>query len=131
MQARGADHGRGKTRAALAASLDLPRRDTVTYLAGAGVLAQAWGPLGIGHQVPGSAAVTGIARAHAVTPAQVVLRWAVQQGIAVIPRSAHPERQRANLQIFGFSLSDPEMAALAGLDLGEDAAVDSDARVEF
>ena len=57
--------------------------------------------------------MTAIARAHGVTPAQVVLRWAVQQGIAVIPKSARPERQRANLQIFGFSLSDAEMTALA------------------
>jgi 2,5-diketo-D-gluconate reductase A len=75
--------------------------------------------------------VAAIARAHDATPAQVVLRWAVQQGIAVIPKSARPERQQANLQIFGFSLSDAEMAALAGLDRGEDAAVDSDSRVEF
>jgi 2,5-diketo-D-gluconate reductase A len=109
----------------------LPRRATVAYLAGAGVLPQAWGPLGIGHRVPGSPVVAAIARAHDATPAQVVLRWAVQQGIAVIPKSARPERQQANLQIFGFSLSDAEMAALAGLDRGEDAAVDSDARVEF
>ena len=107
------------------------RRGTVAYLTAAGVLPQAWGPLGIGHQVPGSKAVTAIARAHGATPAQVVLRWEVQQGIAVIPKSARPDRQRANLQIFGFSLSDAEMAALAALDLGEDAAVDSDARVEF
>ena len=42
-----------------------------------------------------------------------------------------PGRQRANLDIFGFCLSDAEMAALAVLDLGEDAAVDSDERVEF
>ncbi len=109
----------------------LPRRATVAYLTGAGVLPQAWGPLGIGHQVPGSPEVATIARAHHATPAQVVLRWAVQQGIAVIPKSARPERQQANLQIFGFSLSDAEMAALAALDRGEDAAVDSDARVEF
>jgi 2,5-diketo-D-gluconate reductase A len=109
----------------------LPRRATVAYLAGAGVLPQAWGPLGTGHQVPGSPVVAAIARAHEATPAQVVLRWAVQQGIAVIPKSARPERQQANLQIFSFSLSDAEMAALAGLDRGEDAAVDSDARVEF
>ena len=61
----------------------------------------------------------------------MILRWAVQQGIAVIPKSARPQRQQANLQIFGFSLSDAEMAALAALDRGEDAAVDSDARVEF
>jgi diketogulonate reductase-like aldo/keto reductase len=61
----------------------------------------------------------------------VVLRWAVQQGIAVIPKSSDAQRQRANLDIFQFSLSDAEMAALATLDLGEDAAVDSDRRVEF
>jgi 2,5-diketo-D-gluconate reductase A len=61
----------------------------------------------------------------------VVLRWAVQQGIGVIPKSASPERQRANLDIFGFCLADTEMNALAGMDLGEDAAVDSEQRVEF
>ena len=109
----------------------LPRRDTVAYLTGTGVFTQAWGPLGRGHQVPGSAAVTAVARAHGVGPAQVVLRWAVQQGIGVIPKSASPQRQQANLGIFGFCLSDAEMTALAALDLGEDAAVDSDERVEF
>jgi 2,5-diketo-D-gluconate reductase A len=77
----------------------LPRRDTVAYLDRAGVLTQAWGPLGPGHQV--------------------------------IPKSARPERQRATLRISGFRLSDAELAYLGTLDLGEDAAVDSDARVEF
>ena len=109
----------------------LPRRDTVGYLTQLGVLPQAWSPLGGPHQVTGSAAVTGIAQARGITPAQVVLRWAVQQGIAVIPKSGDPRRQRSNLDIFGFSLTSPEMAALAALDLGEDAAVDSDLRVEF
>jgi len=109
----------------------LPRRDTVTYLAATGVLAQAWSPLGGSHGVLGSAPVTAIARGRGIAPAQVVLRWAVQQGIAVIPKSASPERQRANLDIFGFTLTGTEMAGLAGLDLGEDAAVDSDLRVEY
>lgn len=109
----------------------LPRQATVGYLTQAGVLPQAWSPLGGAHQVTRSAAVTGIAQARGISPAQVVLRWAVQQGIAVIPKSSDPRRQRANLDIFRFSLSDPEMAALATLDLGEDAAVDSDLRVEF
>jgi 2,5-diketo-D-gluconate reductase A len=49
----------------------------------------------------------------------------------VIPKSASPQRQQANLDIFGFCLADAEMTALAALDLGEDAAVDSDQRVEF
>jgi 2,5-diketo-D-gluconate reductase A len=109
----------------------LPRQATVGYLTGVDVLPQAWSPLGGRHQVTQSAAVTGIARARGISPAQVVLRWAVQQGIAVIPKSSDPQRQRANLDIFGFSLSDAELALLATLDLGEDAAVDSDQRVEF
>jgi 2,5-diketo-D-gluconate reductase A len=109
----------------------VPRRDTVAYLAGAGIVPQAWSPLGLSHGVPGSAPVTAVARDRGVTPAQVVLRWAGQQGIAVIPKSASPHRQRANLDIFGWALTDAEMAALAGLDRGEDAAVDSDLRVEY
>jgi 2,5-diketo-D-gluconate reductase A len=109
----------------------LPRRATVGYLTQAGVLPQAWSPLGGQHRVTRSATVTGIAAARGVSPAQVVLRWAVQQGIAVIPKSSDPQRQRANLDIFRFSLSEAELAALATLDLGEDAAVDSDLRVEF
>ncbi len=75
--------------------------------------------------------MTAVARAHGVGLAQVVLRWAVQQGIGVIPKSASRQRQQANLGILGFCLSDAEMTALAALDLGEDAAVDSDERVEF
>lgn len=109
----------------------LPRRATVGYLTQAGVLPQAWSPLGGPHQVTQSAVVTGIAAARGISPAQVVLRWAVQQGIAVIPKSSDPQRQRANLDIFRFSLSDAELATLATLDRGEDAAVDSDLRVEF
>ena len=95
------------------------------------MLPQAWSPLGGPHQVTQSAVVTGIAAARGISPAQVVLRWAVQQGIAVIPKSSDPQRQRANLDIFRFSLSDAELATLATLDRGEDAAVDSDLRVEF
>jgi 2,5-diketo-D-gluconate reductase A len=109
----------------------LPRRETVAYLDGAGVVTQAWTPLGPGRQVLGSAAVAAIAGARGVTPAQVVLRWEVQQGIVTIPKSGDAERQRSNLDIFGFTLDDAEMAALAALDQGEDAAVDSDVHEEF
>lgn len=109
----------------------LPRRDTVAYLTSVGVFTQAWSPLGGSHQVLESPAVSAIAQARGVSPAQVVLRWAVQQGIGAIPKSASPRRQLANLDIAGFCLSEAEMTALATLDLGEDAAVDSDQRVEF
>jgi diketogulonate reductase-like aldo/keto reductase len=55
----------------------------------------------------------------------------VQQGIAAIPKSGRLDRQRANLDVFGFSLADGEMAAQDGLDLGEAAAVDADLREEY
>ena len=62
--------------------------------------------------------MTGIADAHGVTPAQVVLRWHVQQGIVAIPKSVNPERIRANLDVFGFELEAAELDAIAGLDAG-------------
>lgn len=56
-----------------------------------------------------------VAEQHSVTPAQVVLRWYLQHGIPVIPKSAGPERIGANFALFGFSLSDDEMARLDAL----------------
>ena len=56
-----------------------------------------------------------VAEQHSVTPAQVVLRWHLQHGIPVIPKSADPERIAANFALFDFSLSDDEMARLDGL----------------
>ena len=56
-----------------------------------------------------------VADAHGVTPAQVVLRWHVEHGVVVIPKSANPERIRANLAIEDFSLSDDEVARIDGL----------------
>jgi 2,5-diketo-D-gluconate reductase A len=109
----------------------LPRRRTVAYLERAGVVPQAWSPLGHDHQVTAAPAVTEIARARDITPAQVVLRWEVQHGIVAIPKSADAERQRSNLDVFSFSLSEAEMAALAALERSEDLAVDSDEREEY
>jgi diketogulonate reductase-like aldo/keto reductase len=56
-----------------------------------------------------------VAQAHGVTPAQVVLRWHIQHGVIVIPKSVTPERIAANLDIFGFSLTDQELARIDGL----------------
>ena len=53
---------------------------------------------------------------HGKTPAQVVLRWGVQRGTAVIPKTTRPERLRENLAIFDFELASDEMAAITGLD---------------
>jgi len=107
------------------------RTQTRQWLDAAGVVTQAWSPLGLDQRVPEQPAVIAAAQAHGVTPAQVILRWEVQQGIVTIPKSADEQRQRANLDVFGFALTGAEMAALAELDQGEAAAVDSDAHEEF
>ena len=57
-------------------------------------------------------ALTAVARSHGVTPAQVVLAWHLRHGIVVIPKSADAERQRANLDLDGFTLTDAEMSTL-------------------
>jgi diketogulonate reductase-like aldo/keto reductase len=59
--------------------------------------------------------LTQIAVRHGVTPAQVVLRWHIEHGIPVIPKSAHRERITANFAVFGFSLTDDDMASLDNL----------------
>jgi 2,5-diketo-D-gluconate reductase A len=109
----------------------LPRTEIRAYLDAAGIVTQAYSPLGLSQGVPESDVVTSIAEAHGVTAAQVVLRWEVQQGIVTIPKSSTARRQRSNLDVFGFALADAEMAALATLDVGEDAAVDPDEHEEF
>ena len=58
-----------------------------------------------------------IAAAHGVTPGQVVLRWHLQHGIVVIPKSATPARITENLDVFGFTLTDDEMTRLDSLYL--------------
>jgi D-xylose reductase len=60
--------------------------------------------------------VTGIAAALGRTPAQVVLRWGVQRGCAVIPKAQDPVHVRENAQVFEFSLSEAQMRAISGLD---------------
>ena len=72
-----------------------------------------------------------MAAEHRVDPSQVSLRWAVDQGIIVIPKSTDPERQRRNASLDGVLLDDADRALLASLDLGEDAAWDSRTHEEW
>jgi len=62
--------------------------------------------------------VVSVAEAHGKTPAQVLIRWSIQLGNVVIPRSSSPERVKSNLEVFDFELTDDEMASLNGLDDG-------------
>jgi diketogulonate reductase-like aldo/keto reductase len=80
-----------------------------------GIATEAWSPLAQGGVLT-EPAVTKIAEAHGVTPAQAVLRWHLQLGNIVIPKSVTPERIRENFDVFGFELSADEMAAIGELD---------------
>jgi diketogulonate reductase-like aldo/keto reductase len=82
---------------------------------GLGVRTQAWSPMGKRQAPFDEAPVAHAAAAHGVTPGQVILRWHVQLGSLPLPKSATPERQRQNLDVFAFELSDAEMAAITGL----------------
>ena len=84
-----------------------------------GVLTESWSPLGNRKAPYATAAVADAASAHGVSPAQVVLRWQVQLGNVPIPKSATPERQAANLDVFGFALTESEMAEISALDTPE------------
>ncbi|MGP0038883.1 MAG: aldo/keto reductase [Solirubrobacteraceae bacterium] len=79
------------------------------------VVLEAYSPLGTGRHLS-EETVTRIAEAAGRTPAQVLLRWCVQREIPVIPKSTHRERIEENTQIFDFTLSDEDMAALDLLD---------------
>jgi 2,5-diketo-D-gluconate reductase A len=76
---------------------------------------EAYSPLGTGRHL-GNRTVTAIAERAGRTPAQVLLRWCVQHGVPVIPKSTHRERIAENSQIFDFTLPDADMAALDALD---------------
>ena len=92
-----------------------PQRELRAVHERLGILTESWSPLGK-RQAP--FAETPVARAaerHGVSPGQVILRWQHQLGAVPIPKSATPERQRANLDLFGFSLDDDEVAAITGL----------------
>lgn len=82
-----------------------------------GIVTQAYSPLAVGRLLE-HPTVTAIAGEYGKTPAQVLIRWSLQLGNVVIPRSAQPERIAANLDVFGFELADEHMESLGGLNDG-------------
>jgi 2,5-diketo-D-gluconate reductase A len=83
-----------------------------------GIATEAWSPLAQG-EILDHEVIAAIAEAHGRTPAQAILRWHLQLGNVVIPKSVTPERIRENFELFDFELSDEEMASMAELDSGE------------
>lgn len=92
--------------------------DLVAYHQRLGIVTEAWSPLGRG-RVLDEPVLDGIARRHDVTVAQVVLRWHVDQGRTVVPKSVTPARIATNIDLEGINLTSNDIAAITRLDIGE------------
>lgn len=93
-----------------------PALETMNYY---GVVPEAWAPLGGGRYSPwNDDMLKGIAEAHGKTIGQVILRWNVQRGVVVIPKSVHKERIEENFNIWDFTLTEEEMTKISALDMG-------------
>ncbi len=111
------------------------QRQVQNFGAQHGIVTQAWSPIGgitfyrdSGHGSTLEDPVSGdVARAHGKTPAQVMLRWGLQQGRSVIPKSTKPSRIAENIDVFDFELSADEMAAIDSLDTGRRGGPEPDA----
>jgi 2,5-diketo-D-gluconate reductase A len=86
------------------------------YHAEQGIATEAWSPLGSGKGLLEVPAIVAIAQKHGRTPAQVVLRWHLQLGLVVIPKSVTPSRIKENIEVFDFSLDIEDLAAISALN---------------
>ena len=91
------------------------QRDVVEYCREHNIAVEAYSPMARGADLA-NGVVERIAEAHGVTPAQVILRWHIENGTIIIPKSVHAERQRENLDLFGFALTPEEHAQIDALD---------------
>ena len=91
--------------------------ETAAFAAEHGIAIESWGPLGQGkYPLLERPEVTDAAAAHGKTPAQVVIRWHLQRGTVVFPKSSRRERMTENFDVFDFELSDGEMQRITGLE---------------
>ena len=96
-----------------------PQAELRAYHAEHGILTESWGPIGQGKGLLENEHIRAVAEKVDRTPAQVVLRWHIQLGLVVIPKSVTPSRIRENIQLFDFTLDDDDMAAIAKVETGE------------
>jgi 2,5-diketo-D-gluconate reductase A len=104
----------------------LTQQELRAYDTDRGIATEAWSPIARGGSLLSDATVTALAEKYDRTPAQIVLRWHLQLGNVVIPKSVTPERIRANLDVFGFELDPDDMAAIEALDRGRRTGPDPD-----
>ena len=103
-----------------------PQDELRRYHADHGIATEAWSPIGQGGDLLQDPTLGTLAERYGKTPAQVVLRWHVQLGNIVFPKSMRPERMRENIDVFDFELSDDDMQAVSGLDTGTRMGPDPD-----
>jgi len=96
----------------------LQQHELREFCAARGIAVEAWSPLARG-RVLDDAVIGRIAAKHGVEPAQAVIRWHLQQGLVVIPKTVNARRLASNLDVFGFELDEDDLAAIAALDSGE------------
>jgi 2,5-diketo-D-gluconate reductase A len=104
----------------------ITRPDHVAYNRAHEIVTVAWSPLGPGSDLLKEPLLATIGATYSKMPAQVILRWMVELGIVAIPRSSNPERLAQNINIFDFTLTTDEIAAISALDTGAEKRVDSD-----
>lgn len=103
------------------------------YNTSKGIITEAWGPVGQKNEILNEQDIIDIANKHGKTPAQVILRWETQLGVLPIPRSSHAGRQKENLNIFDFELTDDEIKTINALtkDDGRNNDLDPEKYQEF
>jgi len=105
---------------------NFPQAELRAFHAEHGIVTEAWGPLAQGGDVLRDDRVAAIAAKHTKTPAQVILRWHVQLGNVVIPKSVTPSRVAENIDVFGFELDAADLAVIGALDTGDRIGPDPD-----
>lgn len=106
---------------------EVARVESREFHARHGIVTESWSPFGgSGAHLLRQPAIVEIAQRYQKTPAQIVLRWHIELGLVVIPRSSNPARLKQNIQIFDFALSSSDVTIITGLDQGEQAGADSD-----
>lgn len=101
------------------------------FHAGHGIRTESWSPLAKRSELMTEQILGELAMVHDVTPTQVVLRWHTQLGSTPIPKSSDPDRQRENADVFGFTLTDEQLAAVSALERGRLWGADPDTHEEM
>ncbi len=103
---------------------EFPQEELREFHAEHGILTESWGPLGQGKGLLENPHILEVARRKARTPGQVVLRWHIQLGNVVIPKSVNPDRIRENIDIFDFELDEADMRAIEQVRTGRRLGAD-------